>query len=317
MTRASLAPVASEPTVPAIVAIVHPAPAAVALRPDDASGAESDGELVGAWLASKRSAHTRRAYEADALAFLATLDAMGRSLRTATARDVQAWASGLEGAPTTRARRIASAKSLLSFGHRLGYLAVNVGGVLVNPAIPNELAQRILEPADVVALVAHSAPGRDATLVRFLYGTGARISEACALRWKHVQTMPTGGAVITLHGKGGKTRHVRLVDAYARAVLELRPEGAGDDSPVFLGARGVALSPDVAARIIRAAAGRAGLRKRVSPHWLRHAHASHALGNGADVALVRDALGHASLATTSRYTHARPNDGTSRYLATV
>ena len=312
---------ALRPTAPAIV-VVPSAGESVVLGTGpvrDASGATGDGELVGAWLASKRSAHTRRAYEADALGFLASLDAMGgRTLRTATARDVQAWAAGLEGAPATRARRIASAKSLLTFGHRLGYLAVNVGGVLVNPAIPNELAQRILEPDDVRALVAHSAPGRDVTLIRFLYGTGARISEACGLRWEHVQPIASGGAVVTLHGKGGKTRHVHLAEGYARAVLELRPDGAASDAPVFVSARGVALGTDVAARIVRGAAGRAGLGgRKVSPHWLRHAHASHALVNGADVALVRDCLGHASLATTSRYTHARPNDGASRYLATV
>lgn len=281
------------------------------------SGADTDGELVGAWLASKRSAHTRRAYEADALAFLAALASMGRTLRTTTARDVQAWAATLEGAPATRARRIASAKSILAFGHRLGYLPVNVGGVLVNPALPNDLAQRILEADDVRALVAAAAPGRDATLVRTLYGTGARISEACGLRWEHVQPQPNGEAVVTLHGKGGKTRHVRIAVPYARALAEHRPADASPNAPVFVADAGGALSPDVAGRIVRRAAARAGLRRGISPHWLRHAHASHALASGADVALVRDSLGHASLATTSRYTHARPNDGAGLYLASV
>lgn len=313
MTDALPALVSPESTESAIVAIVSPA----LVRADDVSGANSDGDLVGAWLASKRSAHTRRAYEADALAFLAALASMGRTLRTATARDVQTWAATLEGAPATRARRIASAKSLLTFGHRLGYSFANVGGVLVNPAIPNDLAQRILEPDDVRALALAAAPGRDATLVRFLYGSGARISEACGLRWEHVQPIAEGGAVVTLHGKGGKTRHVHLAEPFAVALASIRPADVSPDAPVFLASSGGALSPDVAARIIRTTASRAGLRSGVSPHWLRHAHASHALVRGADVALVRDSLGHASLATTSRYTHARPKDGASRYLASV
>lgn len=308
-----------EPSTSIVVAEVVEAPSAalVPTTPHDVSGASGDGQLVGAWLASKRSEHTRRAYAADAEAFLGALGGMGRTLRTATAMDVQAWAATLAGAPTTRARRIASAKSLLAFGHRLGYLAVNVGGVLVNPSVPNDLAQRIVSPDDVRALVAAAAPGRDATLLRTLYGTGARISEACALRWKHVQPLAGGGAVVTLHGKGGKTRHVHLAAPFADALAAYRPSGAEDDEPVFPSSKGEQLSPDVARRIVVEAAKRAGLRRRVSPHWLRHAHASHALASGADVALVRDSLGHASLATTSRYTHARPNDGASRYLASV
>jgi integrase/recombinase XerD len=79
--------------------------------------------------------------------------------------------------------------------------------------------------------------------------------------------------------------------------------------------RGGHLDPRQVRRIVLGAAERAGLEAKVSPHWLRHAHASHALDRGAPVHLVAASLGHASIATTGRYAHARPSDSSSRYLA--
>ena len=88
----------------------------------------------------------------------------------------------------------------------------------------------------------------------------------------------------------------------------------GPDAPVFRSRKGGPLSPVQAWRIVRAAAKRAGIAGDVSPHWLRHAHASHALDRGAPVHLVQATLGHADLRTTSKYTHARPTDSSARYL---
>jgi integrase/recombinase XerD len=95
---------------------------------------------------------------------------------------------------------------------------------------------------------------------------------------------------------------------------QLRGE-AGPDAPVFRSAKGGALDPSQVHRIVKAAAARAGLPAAVSAHWLRHAHASHALDRGAPIHLVQATLGHSSVATTGRYLHARPNDSSSRYLA--
>jgi len=90
---------------------------------------------------------------------------------------------------------------------------------------------------------------------------------------------------------------------------------AGPDAPVFRSSKGGPLDPSQVLRIVQAAAARAGLPGNVSPHWLRHGHASHALERGAPVHLVATTLGHASIATTGRYAHARPTDSSSRYLA--
>jgi len=90
---------------------------------------------------------------------------------------------------------------------------------------------------------------------------------------------------------------------------------AGQEAPVFISRKGGGhLHPSQAWRIVRAAASRAGVQGQVSPQWLRHCHASHALDRGAPIHLVQATLGHASVSTTGRYLHARPGDSSARYL---
>ena len=118
---------------------------------------------------------------------------------------------------------------------------------------------------------------------------------------------------ISVFGKGRKTRVVRLPASVWRDLLELR-DNALDDEPIFRSRKRGHLTPMQVLRIVKAAAKRAKLPAGVSPHWMRHAHASHALERGATVALVQQTLGHASVATTGRYLHARPSESSSRYL---
>jgi len=96
-------------------------------------------------------------------------------------------------------------------------------------------------------------------------------------------------------------------------LMPLRAEGQVD-GPVFRSRKRGHLCPTQIWRIVRRAAKRAGILKAVSTHWLRHAHASHALDRGAPISLVQSTLGHSSVATTGRYLHARPNDSSSKYL---
>ncbi len=114
--------------------------------------------------------------------------------------------------------------------------------------------------------------------------------------------------------QGGKTRAVLLSSDTWAEVVALRGQ-AGPDSPVFVSPRVPGhLHPSQVKRIVEAAASRAGVEAPVSPHWLRHAHASHALDRGAPIHLVQTTLGHASIATTGKYLHARPEDSSARYL---
>ncbi len=99
-----------------------------------------------------------------------------------------------------------------------------------------------------------------------------------------------------------------------KALQGLRGD-AGAAAPVFVSQKGGRLDETQVHRIVKAATVRAGIVDNVSAHWLRHSHASHALDRGANIALVRDTLGHSSLAVTSRYTHAKPNESSALHLA--
>lgn len=147
---------------------------------------------------------------------------------------------------------------------------------------------------------------RDRALLELLYATGARVSEAVQLDVDDL----AHGDVVRVRGKGSKERIVP-VGSYARAALEAyltraRPELSrrGRATPkLFLGARGAPLSRQSAWLIIHDAAERAQLTSHVSPHTLRHSFATHLLQGGADVRVVQELLGHASVATTQIYTH--------------
>jgi integrase/recombinase XerD len=210
--------------------------------------------------------------------------------------------------------RLTAIKSLLSFGHTLGVLPVNAGAALRVPGRRSRLAERILPEADVHRLLALETHPRNHALLRLLYASGLRVSEATALRWRDLQAAGDAGQV-TVWGKGEKERTVRLPAGVFAELLRLRGD-AGDDAPVFRSRkRGGTLSRSQAERIVRAAAQRAGITAPVSPHWLRHALASHSLDRGCPIHVLQQTLGHSSLATTSRYSHARPGDSAGLYVA--
>ena len=140
-------------------------------------------------------------------------------------------------------------------------------------------------------------------------------SDLCDLKWCDVKSRSNGGQV-TVYGKGGKTRTILLPASLWVEMYQMRSDAA-DDAPVFQSRKGNNeghLDRVRVYQIVAAAAKRAGIQGKVSPHWLRHAHASHSLERGAPIHLVQQTLGHASVATTSRYLHARPNDSSSLYL---
>jgi integrase/recombinase XerD len=271
--------------------------------------AATDAELVALWLHGRGKA-TTCAYRADAAALL---DHVGKPLRTVTLGDVQGFIDTLAGlAPASRARKISAVKSLLSFAHRTGYLVFNVGTPIRLPSVKVTLAARILAEADVLRLIHTEANPRNAALLRLGYAAGLRISELTGLRWRDLAARDDAGQVTVL-GKGGRTRAVLLSPETWRTLERLRRD-ADPDAPVFRSAKGGPLGCAQAHRILKAAAARAGLPADVSMHWLRHAHVSHALDRGAPAHLVQATVGHASLTTTSRYAHARPNDSSARYL---
>ena len=272
--------------------------------------ADNDSQVITLWLHG-RPTTTQRAYAYEVQGLMA---AVNKPLVHITLGDLQGYFSSLENlAPATRARAINAAKSLFSFALRIGYLAFNPCAALKSPKIKNTLAERILSEAEVHRLMALEPNPRNQVLLRLLYAGGLRVSEICGLKWRDLQEREDAGQ-ITVYGKGGKTRAVLLSVNTWTDLITLKGQ-ASPDSPVFSSRKGKGhLHPSQVKRIVEAAATRAGIEAPVSPHWLRHAHASHALDRGAPIHLVQATLGHASVATTGKYLHARPEDSSARYL---
>ncbi|HVA01782.1 MAG TPA: tyrosine-type recombinase/integrase [Terriglobia bacterium] len=287
----------------ALANILEPLPAS--------AGSASDDLLVQLWLHG-RSPNTQRAYGADIARFRGETN---KPLATVKLIDLQEFADTLSGLKRASACRVLSAiKSLLAFGYRTGYLPFDVGRALRLPAVRDNLAQRILPEVDVHRMLSLEPNERNRALLKLLYASGCRVSEICGLAWQDLQATGEGGQ-ITVFGKGGKTRSIQLPASVWKQLLKLRGE-AGRDDPVFPSRKkGGFLKPFAVYCIVRRAAERAEIEGKVSPHWFRHAHASHALDRGAPIHLVQATLGHASLATTSRYLHARPKESSSRFLA--
>ncbi len=210
--------------------------------------------------------------------------------------------------PGSTARTVVAVRGLFRFALAEGVTEQDVARDWKPPPIPQRLPKAI-SYADVVALLDAAAAGdpplglRDAALVEVLYGVGARISEACGL---DVDDVDLDERAILLRGKGSRERRLPLGDKAAEAIdaylVRGRPGLVARSTPaLFLNSRGARLSRQSAWAAVQAAAGRARL-DGISPHTLRHSFATHLLEGGADVRVVQELLGHASVTTTQIYT---------------
>ncbi|HEX6206897.1 MAG TPA: site-specific tyrosine recombinase XerD [Actinomycetota bacterium] len=265
------------------------------------------------------SSNTLEAYRRDLRRYLGFLGERGVSQATrASEEDVAAFVrhlSGVEYAPERRyrassvARALAAVRALHRFLAREGLAEDDPTQGVIRPRIPRSLPKP-LSVDEVAALLA--APGdaeppalRDTAILEVLYGAGLRISELVAL---DVDDVDLEEGSVRVVGKGDKERVVPLGRYAVRAVegylARGRPAlaGARTRGALFLNQRGGRLTRQGATNIIQSAARRAGIRARVTPHVLRHSFATHLLEGGADVRVVQELLGHASVATTQIYT---------------
>lgn len=272
-----------------------------------------DEQLIRVWLHG-RPEGTRRSYRRYLARLKASLGETG--LAGAELEQLQRHVDTLGHlAPRTLGTAIGAIRSFYGFHCRLGTLQANPALALRQPAIPNDLAERILTEDEVKRLIAGAEDPRSHLALRLLYHGGIRAAELCNLRWGQVAPRDAGGQ-LTVHGKGGKTRAILLPASVYRELEALRPPEAQRNGAVFPAARDPRrpIGTRQLLRIVKRAAKAAGLTDRVSNHWMRHSHASHALDKGAPITLVRDTLGHASIATTNKYAHARPGDSSARFL---
>jgi integrase/recombinase XerD len=215
------------------------------------------------------------------------------------------------------ARAVVAVRSLHRFAHAEGMTADDPARTVSPPKPPGRLP-KALSIAQVEALLA--APGeetalalRDTALLELLYSTGIRISEAVQLDvddiWHALRAVDGQTPTLRVLGKGSKERVVPL-GSYARSAIDrylvrarpgLAAQGPGTPA-LLLNARGGRLSRQSAWTVVQANAGKAGIKADISPHTLRHSFATHLLDGGADVRVVQELLGHASVTTTQIYT---------------
>lgn len=271
------------------------------------------------------SPHTAGAYRRDLAHYAEFMAERGvTTIQAVTTALISAYAADLATATPQRpalatssiARAVVAVRSLHRFAVAEGIAAANPAEHVQPPGqgrrLPKALSldqvQALLEAPDTTT----AAGVRDAALLELLYGTGARISEVVSLDVDDVSRLlrneDTAG--VRLFGKGSKERIVPL-GSYARRALEAwlvrgRPffaqKTVRGTPALFLNARGGRLSRQSAWGVLRGAAEQAGLAVEVSPHTLRHSFATHLLDGGADVRVVQELLGHASVTTTQIYT---------------
>lgn len=287
------------------------------------------------------SVHTKRAYGTALGQYLDWLERLdGVDWTRPPRRTLRAWLAELDArglARSTIASRIAALRSFYRFARRQGWVAGDPWAAVVTPRRSSRLP-RVLDVADVEQLLdaipgsgGHAVAGpwqaglpealelRDRAIVECAYAAGLRISEIAGARLADIDL---GRGEIRVLGKGRKER-IGMLGAPARDALAAylragRPvlalPGSADDA-LFLGATGRALGTRGVRMRIDRLVRRAGLPERTTPHTLRHSFASHMLEGGADLRVVQELLGHASLSTTQVYTHVSPGRLRSSYRA--
>lgn len=211
---------------------------------------------------------------------------------------------------TTVGRKLAALRSFYAFAVRKKWLADNPAALLATPRqekrVPSFLSED--ETAALLDLPRSDDPLdlRDRAILELFYATGVRVSELVGIE---PADLHFGERLVRVRGKGKKERIVpfggkarEALEAYRRARPSLLKEG-GDGRAFFLNYRGGRLTTRSVQRMVRKRIRRTAVARKISPHSLRHSFASHLLGRGADLRVIQELLGHASLATTQKYTH--------------
>ena len=273
------------------------------------------------WLSSLKSerrmaAKTLEAYALDLSQFGGFLaEHLGvvahvRALENLTASDFRSFMAKRRGAgiqSRSLARQMSAIRSFFRYAERNEIFKcaalASVRAPKIAHSIPRplpEISARLVAAADVFEAQEPWVKARDAAVLTLLYGCGLRISEALALTPRQVQSNP-----LVIIGKGGKSRIVPMVKAAEAAIAEyikLCPLVLSPHEALFRGVKGGILSPRIIQLLMEKMRGALNLPDSATPHALRHSFASHLLGNGADLRVIQDLLGHASLSSTQIYT---------------
>ncbi|MBW3610153.1 MAG: tyrosine recombinase XerD [Actinobacteria bacterium] len=276
-------------------------------------------EFLSWMLAEKgRSSNTLGAYRRDLRTYVGWLARQEMTLADVRAETVEDYVAHLRGqgrAPASVARALVVVRCLHRFLTQEGYLEADPASGVEAPRVPAGLPKALAEDevaSLISAVVGHDAVARrDRAMLEVLYGAGLRISELVRLS---LPDLDLDAGVLRAMGKGSRERVVPVAGLALDALgAWLSPSGRdvlaperwarrGDASAVFLNARGGRLSRQGAWGIVRRHGNRCGLGERLTPHVLRHSCATHMLDHGADIRVVQELLGHASVSTTQVYT---------------
>lgn len=257
----------------------------------------NDAGILAMWIAQSNSENTRQQYARVAAAFLSYV---GKPLQAIALGDLQSWQGSLTGKPNTNKLHVNAIKSLFSFMHKTGYVALNPAVMLKAEKSVETKHTKTLSEEQVIRLVTSARLNtRDEAIVRVLYSSAMRVSELCGLQWKDV--VEAGNrAILVIRGKGGKTRESGISASAYAAMKQLR-NGASDESFVFLSNRNQQMDRTTVNHLFVKLSAIVG--KDISPHWLRHSHITHSLQRGANPTDVMHQAGHSSLAVTTTYAH--------------
>lgn len=268
-----------------------------------------------AYLAHERnaSAHTLSGYRRDLTQYAAYLRERKTDFRRADPFAVRGFIARLhetELRKSSVARKLAALRSFYRFALRRKWVADNPAKVVATPKldqpIPSFLSEEEMAAFLDIERGATPAAARDRAMLEFLYATGIRVSELVGM---NLEDLHLDERLVRVRGKRKKERVVpfgrraeeRLRD-YLKARTVLAAPNPGERA-VFLNRRGGRLTARSVERVVDVSIRRAAVRRKISPHSLRHSFASHLLGRGADLRTIQELLGHASLATTQKYTH--------------
>jgi integrase/recombinase XerC len=263
-------------------------------------------------LERRLSANTADAYRVDLTSLATFLRRGDTDLASASYPVLRRWLAQLRSrgyAQSSLARKAASARTFYAWALRRGHRPDDPAARLSRPAVASRLPA-VLKTADAAELVESAGSGdpivaRDRAILELLYGSGLRVAEVCALTSDRVDL---DRRRVTVLGKGSKERDLPLSDPAVAAVSEYLDRGRrflhpGRSEALFVNLRGRPMGPRDVRSMVEKYRRRVLPDRRLSPHTLRHSFATHLLEGGADIRAVQELLGHASLATTQRYTH--------------
>ena len=253
------------------------------------------------------SAHTVRAYRKDLEEFSAYTGTEPEKMDTLDVRGFIAEQINKGLSKITISRRLSSIRSFFKFLHREGYIQSNPAKLVSNPKLP-KLLPKFLSVEETFSLVEKPEgigfmPARDRAILELLYSSGLRVSELAGL---NMEDLNAKEGLLKAKGKGKKERIVpigtKAIDAIKSYLIERMLMKTREEA-VFLNRLGTRLTDRGVRRIVVKYARASAINGQIGPHTLRHSFASHMLQGGADLRVIQELLGHASLSTTQKYTH--------------